>query len=285
MESPFTDFVDIATETRGNNFQAAEELESISPFIDKLLGAQPGEQYFSRFEEENPEIFGEDFTYLENELTSTELKKAIEWNKKYAKDYQWKSYIHLIVPHIVGNPAQYSATAQDPEKFAIAFADWQDKNGFKTGLKGVFGLNSWTYFQKKLGFHTLHNQYGINTRKAVNDNQYYEKKIWGKEKAKIYQSLIDNKVLKHPLPLNDEYFAYAIADFQAFHGVTTDGILGPVTWKLITPGATTTGWHQVIQGATLSRDYRSWMEQKRWLLSQKLSIQQEKVILFTSWAG
>ncbi|MBL0133779.1 MAG: peptidoglycan-binding protein [Chitinophagaceae bacterium] len=51
----------------------------------------------------------------------------------------------------------------------------------------------------------------------------------------ILQFLVDQKITKFPLPLNDEYFAYAIAEFQSKKGLTIDGVLGPKTLTYFTP--------------------------------------------------
>ncbi|GEM_PF-1494445 len=111
----------------------------------------------------------------------------------------------------------------------------------------------------------LSNKYRINIKKAIAANKYYESKIWGREKANVYQYLFNNKIIGSPSPLSDENFAYAIADFQALKKLTIDGILGPGTFDVLKKTVITTPkpapapvvltpskWHSIVPGAMQS---------------------------------
>ncbi len=249
MNSPFTDFIDVASETLTGNVTDAELK---SPLIDH---AGLNSEFMSEEEDEN--------IVMESELTGTQLSRAVEYNEKYKKLYKWEGFIAPILTMMGVQAADFAGAMTDPKKFAQVFAAWQEKNGFKTTLPGVLGINNWTYFQKQLKFHNLSNKHNINISKAISDNSYYSKKLWGSDKENVYRYLQSFKILAGPWPLNDEYFAYAIADFQALKGLKTDGILGPITWTSLkntprptplpstpTTPSTPSKWQNIFKDAT-----------------------------------
>ena len=254
MRTPFSDYT---VSDSGNFASNSAALEFESPLVDPYK--MESNKSFSDEEiisnESNPEM---------EELTASDLKNAVASNRKSMINFGWQQYTRDILK-VLGQTDD-SWYTNDAEKdlifFTNYFANWQDKMGFNTRPKGEFGLNNWTYMQKKLGFHNLSNLHNINKTKAISDNKYYEKSTWKNRKSDIYKILAENKILKIPLPLNDEYFSYAVADFQALKGVSVDGILGPDTWakmqatsQLVTTTTTPKGtpvlsrWHNVVRGA------------------------------------
>jgi type VI secretion system Hcp family effector len=240
MRTPFNEFIDVASETMT---APITDMELLSPFSDNF----------------NSDQF---FVDMEEELSGKELENAVELNEKYKKLYKWESHLLMILPQIGADPLQYPMILMDPKRFAIAFAKWQENNGYKGANKGVLGLNNWTYLQKKIGYHSLSNRHGINVEKAVAANKVYEGKVWSGQRDNIYSWLAAEKIILMALPLNDEYFAYAIADFQALKGLKPDGIPGPATFDvlkrvIIPPPAapvtlTPSKWHRIIPDAVQS---------------------------------
>ncbi len=230
MTSPFTDFAGNATENYTPVYQPTNTLEFEGPFVDNFINAAD-ENFYTEYEDFEREPEPAYSNELEEESSAGDLRKAVDLNRKYMTMYQWQNYSKRILKEIgiVNSDAVDVESKEGIETFTKYFADWQESHGYKTNLKGVFGLNNWTYFQKKIGLHSLSNRHNIDLKKAVKDNAYYEKRNWQAEKENIYKFLASNKITKEALPLNDEYFAYAIADLQSLKGFFVDGILGPRT--------------------------------------------------------
>jgi phosphatidylserine/phosphatidylglycerophosphate/cardiolipin synthase-like enzyme len=253
MYTPFDEFYETQSETF---YAQVSEIEGNSPFINSFDSA-PG---VSEPAGNVTELYQPEF---ESELSGDLLEKAVKLNEQYKERYRWKGFLFFILPQIGVAATDIVNVLNDPRKFAIAFAKWQESNGYRGSSKGILDLNNWTFLQKKLGFHALSNRYNINVEKAVAANKVYETKLWKDLRDDIYTRLSGEKILPLALPVNDEYFAYAIADFQKLKGLYTDGILGPDTFGVLkkipvvvpTPVPVTltrSKWHSVVTGAVQS---------------------------------
>lgn len=248
MNSPFTDHL-INTREYESLSNQNNELESYSPFSKNCGCSQES---------------GENNIVNEEELDTDEINKATLLNEQYKTQYKWSEFLPQIVSamgyDLLSTPLLFST-----QNFTKLFAEWQLKNGFKSNLPGVFGLNNWTYFQKKIGLHNLSNVYNINLEEAIKNNKYYKSRLWNDKTENILRFLADQKITKYALPINDEYLAYAIAEAQSKYGLAIDGVLGPKTLeRLNIPGITlkTTGssgtaskpskWLSLIQGTSPS---------------------------------
>ncbi len=236
MRSPFSDSFEMQESPL---VMPTSEVEMNSPWTDQFI----------------PE--------MESELSGAALESAVRLNEQYKTLYGWGDFIPLILPHINVVPADQPRNIIDPREFAKSFAKWQESQGFKGTNPGVLGLNNWTYLQKKMKFHNLSNVHGIDISKAVSSNNSYEQKIWKDRRTEIYRWLANARILPMALPVNDEYFAYAIADFQKQKGIKVDGILGPNTFAALqtTPAPppapkpvslTPSKWHTILPNAVQS---------------------------------
>jgi len=231
MHSPFNDFVDVPDETIATDF-LSQELNTLGPFahdenfIQEFASEQEG---YSSSVPVFPDELESSLSFMEHELSADQLRTAVDLNEKYKKLYKWEGFVAPILGVMKVDAKLLVPAMTDHKMFAQVFADWQDKNNVTTSSKGVLGLNSWTYFQKLLGFHSLSNKHAIDVSTAIAENKRQADKHWGKEREHIYTLLIKHSVLSLNLPLSDEFFAYAIADFQAQQKLAVDGILGPVS--------------------------------------------------------
>lgn len=253
MRSPFSD----SYEVQPAPFPVPKsEVEINSPLTDNY----DFNQEFWQETTNNSDLYMRE---TESELSGRALESAVELNEKYKTLYRWGGFIPLILPQIGVNPNDTVKIMSDPKEFSKAFAKWQASNGISGSNLGVLGINSWTFLQKKLKFHNLSNKYGIHVAKAITANKVYEARLWKDRMNDIYSWLSSAKILPMALPVNDEHFGYAIADFQKSKGLTIDGILGPGTFDIlkntkVTPPAPTPAkltpskWHSILPNAVQS---------------------------------
>lgn len=183
----------------------------------------------------------------EGEMFEGEMwDKAVKENVQLSTKLKWDKYIYQISGLLTGrNMAGLPARvlrAGDPE-FAQFLSKWQEKNKKDPlrvtvlGTDGILGLNTWTVMQWYLGLHKLNNKH-LNlsaVKKAISHNtkiikRLSEEKSEGKSKLDFVFDYFDyEKIAKGPL--NHEYTAYAIAEFQNKNKKTPNGILDDSTWR------------------------------------------------------
>lgn len=82
--------------------------------------------------------------------SSFSLEEAIRGNRKYADKLGWIHYVLDINP-LLGFPN----TNPHEDVFALAVADWQEKNGFSgTDVDGIIGPNTWKKMKAVFGIKT-----------------------------------------------------------------------------------------------------------------------------------
>ena len=224
MINPFSNYSVNDTENFTSNGTA---VVFESPFIDpgSIESTTPSSNNEFPANHTNPEM---------QELAASALKTALDLNRKYMIDYGWQKYARDILRVMGMHDDSWikNSAEENLQFFTNYFANWQDKMGYQTTQKGVFELNNWTYFQKKLGLNSYSNTFSIDVNKAIRANKTYVAN-WVKSKSYILVYL--NK----GLPLNDESFAYMIAQFQndvnpTFNNnLKVDGILGKITWDIL----------------------------------------------------
>ncbi|MBL0133780.1 MAG: hypothetical protein IPP79_07145 [Chitinophagaceae bacterium] len=172
MNSPFTDQL-INTGDYQSLSSQTNELESFSPFSKDCGCTQ--------------EIGVNNFLQEEEVWGADELRKATLLNDQYKLQYKWGEYLPQILAFMEVNVLSWPAML-NMENFTKAFAEWQKSHGFSSNLKGVFGLNNWTYFQKKIGLNNLSNVHNINVGEATRNNNYYKSQLWKIKQKPFFNS-------------------------------------------------------------------------------------------------
>src|SRR5688572_13964149 len=111
--------------------------------------------------------------------------------------------------------------------FAVSPADGELSNPF---IDGFLEFEFTDQMLSEEESPVLSNKNRIDIKKAIAANKYYEKNLWGSNKANIYQYLFNYKIINIPQAMSDENFAFAVAEFQALKKLTIDGKLGTATY-------------------------------------------------------
>ncbi len=228
MNSPFTDFMDTATEAYPETRSQRDELSELSPFS--------GLTQFT-----NPTDSNE--TEMEGELSTSELGSAMAVNAAYMVSLGWANHLDLIIDKLAGVTAIYARDIFTRDikydQLARAIDRYQIMKSIVTANKGVIEISTWSMLQGDLGFINYDKLLKIDIKKAVAANKILKQQIWGKHIPFILKYFKGLGYLKYDLPLDDKYFALVVATWQSRDpkiknvAKDIDGILGKYSWDIL----------------------------------------------------
>lgn len=190
-----------------------EPTHTIRPFLQSPYQIEPS---FGQ-EEEMADLFEGEKPW--------NVEAVAKRNKELSSKLKWENYLRGIsilltgFKQVMGLPSSSPAILlkADDVELAKRLSHWQQSNktapNRKTALSvdGELGLNTWTVMQEKLGLLNFRpGGFTYNLESAIAKNKARKKEM----DISIWEALKGYGIINASLPLNDEYFSYALANFQ-----------------------------------------------------------------------
>jgi len=239
METPFLTPVENKQDTRSQELFLITEL---NPLLDPVQMGEGPESFqvdLYTADSETGVMPAINESMAQEELPADVLNNARALNPAYMISLKWASHLDEIISFLyksTGINSRIPFTGTVYYDFLYNAIDmYQRSKGLNATDRGVMGLGTWSEMQKDLGYiKIIQRPFDIN--KAIEQNKYFEKHLWGSFKNFITRYFVEAKILKHDLPLDTKYFSYAIAAWQGSqdrfikHPDQVDGILGKDSW-------------------------------------------------------